>query len=240
MKGRIALAIVALALTACRVAQGQAILVLIFGDKFASENLQGGIKVDLAWSTLVGLPDAERSRSFAVGGFIEVRVGSRFSIQPEFTFKSPAGARGLPYAPTGSARVDSAFATATNVSVTRTLGYITIPILAKVTLGRFRLGIGPQVGYVVKAFDHYTGTVARENDLSYDVSLWSRVQRWDAGVNLLAEVAVSPARGLQSLRVRAGWYRAFGDALSDAPGKNDVLTVGLGIPIGGPKAAAHP
>jgi hypothetical protein len=238
MKGRIALAIVALAFTACRVAQGQAILVLIFGDKFASENLQGGIKVDLAWSMLAGLPDAARLRSFAVGGFLEFRLGSRFSIQPEFTFKSPAGARGLPFEPIGNARVDSAFAGASDVSVARTLGYITIPILAKVTFGPVRLGIGPQLGYVVKAFDHYTGSVSREDDLSYDVSLWSRVNRWDAGVNVLVEYAVAPRRGLQSLRVRAGWYRAFGDALKDAPGQNDVLTLGIGIPIGGPKAAA--
>jgi hypothetical protein len=235
---RAALLTVTLALAACGSARGQAILVLIFGDKFASQNLQGGIKVDLAWSTLAGLDNAERLRSFAVGGFIEFRLSPTFSIQPEFTFKSPAGAKGLPFTPTGNARVDSAFAGATDVSVARTLGYITIPILAKVTLGPVRIGAGPQIGYIVKAFDRYTGTVAREDDLSYDVSLWPRVNHWDAGINVLAELALSPRRGLQSLRFRAGWYRAFGDALKDAPGRNDVLTLGLGIPIGGPKAAA--
>ncbi|HUL02231.1 MAG TPA: porin family protein [Gemmatimonadales bacterium] len=238
IRGRAAFAVAVLALAPCRVACGQAILVLLFGDKFASENFQGGIKIDLAWSTLAGLPDAERLRSFAVGGFLELRLGSRFSIQPEFTFKSPAGARGLPFTPTGNARLDSAFAGASAVSVARTLGYITIPILAKVTFGPLRLGVGPQLGYIVKAFDHYTGTVSREDDLSYDLSLWSRVNRWDAGVNVLAEYALSQRRGLQSLRVRASWYRAFGDALKDAPGQNDVLTVGIGVPIGGPKAAA--
>ena len=238
--GRTALVTVALAVAACSVGHGQAILVLIFGDKFASEKLQGGIKVDLAWSTLAGMPDAERLRSFAVGGFLELRLGTRFSFQPEFTFKFPAGAKGLPFAPTGDARVDSAFAGASNVSVARTLGYVTVPLLAKVSLGRLRLGAGPQIGYVVKAFDHYTGSVARENDLSYDVALWSRVNRWDAGVSVLAEFALSGKPGLQSLRVRAGWYRAFADALSDAPGKNDILSLGLGIPIGGPKAAAQP
>ena len=238
--GRIAVVTAALAMGAGSVAHGQAILVLIFGDKFASEKLQGGIKVDLAWSTLAGLPDAERLRSFAIGGFLELRLGTRFSFQPEFTFKFPAGARGLPFTPTGDPHVDSAFAGASNVSVARTLGYVTVPFLAKVTFGRLRLGAGPQFGYVVKAFDHYTGSVARENDLSYNVALWSRVNRWDAGVSVLAEFALSGKPGLQSLRVRAGWYRAFSDALSDAPGQNDILALGLGIPIGGPKAAAQP
>lgn len=232
------MAAAALALAPCRPAEGQAILVLLFGDKFASENFQGGIKVDLAWSTLAGLEDAERLRSLAVGGFFELRLGPRFSIQPEFTFKSPAGGRGLPFTPTGNAGVDSAFAAASNVSVARTLGYITVPILAKVTFGPVRVGVGPQLGYIVKAFDHYTGTVSREDDLSYNVSLWSRVNRWDAGVNVLAEFALSQRRGLQSLRVRVSWYRAFGDALKDAPGQNDILTLGVGIPIGGPKAVA--
>lgn len=214
-------------------AGAQAILILLFGDKLASDRLQGGIKADLVWSTLAGAPDADRRRSYDLGGFLELRLGPRFSIQPEFTFKSPAGAAGFPFAATGEAEVDAAFATARDVSVTRTLGYVTLPILAKLTLGHFGLSAGPQVGYVVRATDRYTGTVAREDDLSYDVSLWPRVNRWDAGVSVLAEYASSTRGGFQSLRVRASWYRAFGDALRDAPGRNDALALGLGIPIGG-------
>ena len=235
---RLIVLVLMLAAGAGRTAHAQAILVLIFGDKFASENLQGGIKVDLTWSTLSGLAGAERRRSFDVGGFIEFRLNPTFSIQPEFTFKAPAGAEGLPFATTGDAGVDSLFATASDVSVTRTLGYVTIPILMKVTLGRLRLGVGPQASYVVKAFDRYTGTVSREDDLAYDVSLWPRVNKLEFGANILAEFALSGSRGLQSMRVRASWYRALGDALTDAPGINDVLALGLGIPIGGPRAAA--
>src|SRR5206468_5825773 len=88
------------------VVSAQALLVLLFGDKFASENVQGGIKFDVVWTTLSGLSDAERLRSWDLGGFIEVKLGGRWSIQPEFTFKSPAGARGLPFAPTGQPAID--------------------------------------------------------------------------------------------------------------------------------------
>jgi hypothetical protein len=225
----------ALAAVPCRAAHAQAILILIFGDKIASERVQGGIKGDLVWSTLVGTPAAARRLSYDIGGFLEMRVGGRFSVQPEFTFKAPAGAEGLPFAPTGHADVDAAFAGASDVSVTRTLGYLTLPILAKARFGRFGLSAGPQVGYVVKATDRYTGTVAREDDLTYDVGLWSRVERWDVGVCVLAEYAPSIRRGMHSLRLRASWYRAFGDALRDAPGRNDVLALGLGVPIGGPQ-----
>jgi Outer membrane protein beta-barrel domain len=225
----------ALLATPFRTAGAQAILILIFGDKIASERLQGGIKADLVWSTLVGTPDAGRRQSYGFGGFLELRVAQRFSIQPEFTFKSPAGSTGLPFTPTGHADVDAAFAAASDVSVTRTLGYVTLPIFAKVTFGRFALSAGPQLGYVVKATDHYTGTVAREDDLTYDAGLWSRVNKWDTGVSVLAEFAPSTRHGFQGLRVRASWYRAFGDALKDAPGRNDALGLGLGLPIGGPK-----
>jgi hypothetical protein len=130
-----------------------------------------------------------------------------------------------------------AFATATDVSVTRVLGYVT-PSGAdqEIRTGRFGFGVGPQIGYVVRAEDHYTGTVARENDLSYTVSLWSRVNRWDAGVNALAEFNVAPRLGLQSLRVRAGWYHAFREALSSAPGTNDTFMLGIGLPSVGPSA----
>ncbi len=231
----VALVVAALLAVPCRSAGAQAILILIFGDKIASERLQGGIKGDLVWSTLVGTPGADRRLSYDFGGFLELRLGRRFSMQPEFTFKSPAGATGLPFAPTGEPAVDSAFAHATDVSVTRTLGYVTLPILAKVTLGRVGLSAGPQFGYVVKATDRYTGTVARADDLDFDVSLWPRVNRWDVGVSVLAEYALSTRGTFHGLRVRASWYRAFGDALDDAPGRNDALGLGLGLPIGGPQ-----
>ncbi|HXE84574.1 MAG TPA: hypothetical protein VN513_14715, partial [Gemmatimonadales bacterium] len=52
-------------------ARGQALLVLLFGDKFASERVQGGIKFDVVGSTLSGVPNAERLRSWDLGGFIE-------------------------------------------------------------------------------------------------------------------------------------------------------------------------
>ena len=81
-------------------ARAQALLVLLFGDKFASEKVQGGIKFDVVTSTLSGLAGAARLRSWDLGGFLEVKLSDRLSIQPEFTFKSPAGAQGLPFVPT--------------------------------------------------------------------------------------------------------------------------------------------
>lgn len=221
-------------------ARGQALLVLLFGDKFASDHVQGGIKFDVAGTTLSGLSGAARLRSWDLGGFIEVKLSNRFSLQPEFTFKSPAGAADLPFSPTGVADVDSAFAGATNVSVARTLGYVTIPILLKFRAGRFALALGPQLGYVVRAEDRYTGTLSRQNDLSYTVGLWSRVNRWDSGINAVAEFALAPRLGLRSMRIRAVWYHGFGDALTDAPGTNDTIGLGFGLPIGGPRQAETP
>jgi Outer membrane protein beta-barrel domain len=214
-------------------ASAQALLVLLFGDKFASENVQGGIKFDVVASNLYGLSGAARLRSWDLGGFLEVKLSNQLSIQPEFTFKSPAGAKNLPFVATGVPSVDSAFAAAGDVSVARTLGYITFPVLIKLKAGRFAFGIGPQLGYVVRAEDRYTGTVAREDDLSYTVGLWSRVNRWDTGVTAMAEFALAPTLGLQSMRIRALWYHAFNDALSDAPGANESLGIGFGLPIGG-------
>ena len=147
-------------------ARAQALLVLLFGDKFASEKVQGGIKFDVVTSTLSGLSGAARLRSWDLGGFLEVKLSDRLSIQPEFTFKSPAGAQNLPFVPTGVAAVDSAFAGASDVSVARTLGYITFPILVKVKTGRGCFGIGPQHGDVVSAENSNRGTEAREDDLS--------------------------------------------------------------------------
>ena len=222
--------------TPLKVASAQALLVLLFGDKFASEKVQGGIKFDVVWTTLSGLSGAERLRSWDLGGFLEVKLNARLSVQPEFTFKVPAGTESLPFVPTGAPAVDSAFAAASNVSVTRKLGYITVPLLLKLKAGRFSFAAGPQIGYVVKAEDHYIGTVTRTDDLTYTQSLWSRVNRWDTGVNLLGEFALAPSLDIRSMRIRVSWYHAFGDALSDAAGANDSFAVGFGLPIGGPKS----
>jgi hypothetical protein len=181
------------------------------------------------------LAGAERLRSWDLGGFLEVRINSSLSVQPEFTFKVPAGAQSLPFVPTGQPDVDGAFAGASDVSVTRKLGYITVPLLLKVHAGRFHFGVGPQLGYVVKAEDRSVGTVLRKGDLSYTQALWSRVNRWDSGVNVLGEFSLAPSLGLRSMRIRVSWYHAFGDALSDAPGANDGFAVGFGLPIGGPQ-----
>jgi len=229
-----------LGLLPVRAARGQALLVLLFGDKFASENVQGGIKFDVVYSTLAGLSGAARLRSWDLGGFLEVRLNDRLSIQPEFTFKSPAGARDLAFTPTGQPEIDSAFAVARDVSVARTLGYVTVPIMLKVKAGRFAFGAGPQLGYIVRAEDRYTGTLSREDDLSYTVGLWSRVNRWDTGLSALAEFSLAPKLGLHSMRIRAVWYHAFGDALSDAPGANDTIGIGFGLPIGGPRQTEKP
>jgi hypothetical protein len=215
-------------------ARAQALLVLLFGDKFASEKVQGGIKFDVVWTTLSGLSSAERLQSWDLGGFLEVKLSTRFSVQPEFTFKSPAGAQSLPFVPTGQPAVDNAFAAASDVSVTRKLGYVTVPLLVKVKAGRFRLGAGPQFGYVVKAEDHYTGTIERPEDLSYTQGLWSRVNRWDTGVSVVGEFALAPSLDIRSMRIRLAWYHAFGDALSDETGTNDSIGIGFGLPIGGP------
>ena len=234
---RAALLLLCLGALPLDVAPAQALLVLLFGDKFASENVQGGIKFDVVWTTLSGLAGAERLRSWDLGGFLEVKLNNSLSVQPEFTFKVPAGAQSLPFVPTGQPDVDSAFAAASDVSVTRKLGYIAVPLLLKVKAGRFSFAAGPQIGYVVKAEDHYIGTVTRKSDLTYTQSLWGRVNRWDTGVNLLGEFALAPSLGLRSMRIRVSWYHAFGAALSDADGKNDSIGIGFGLPIGGPKSA---
>ena len=87
--------------------------------------------------------------------------------------------------------------------------------------------MGPQIGYVVRAEDHYTGTVARENDLSYTVSLWSRVNRWDGGVNALSGISTSRPGSVSRAcaSARAGITRS-GSAHLCAPGTNDTFMLG--------------
>jgi len=52
----------------------------------------------------------------------------------------------------------------TDISVTRSFNYITLPVFIKYNLGSFKLGLGGQLGYLTSATDVYTGYTFRGDD----------------------------------------------------------------------------
>ena len=114
-------------------ASGQAILIILFGDKLSTEKFQLGINADLTWSDLSGISDTKMRMSWSFGAYGEIKLSNHWRLQPELTIKTPAGAKNLmagapgnPFVPVGDTLVDEALATGT---ITRSTQYITVPLI---------------------------------------------------------------------------------------------------------------
>jgi hypothetical protein len=233
-----------LGLASVNVAQGQALLIILFGDKLSTEKFQLGINADLVWSSLTGTGEASTRFSWAFGAYGEVRLSNRWRLQPELTIKTPAGATNLPIttpgspfsSPSGDPTLDSIAAAGT---VTRSANYITLPLMVKYVAGRFTLGAGGSVGILTGASDELVSDVER-GGLNLKASNTDSLNTFDAGLIGSLSFMLKPKLQMRSLRVEAKFYYGLTNTVKDNTGdavRNWQLFVGLDIPVGGSKSA---
>ncbi|KOP37384.1 PorT family protein [Flavobacterium sp. WLB] len=115
-----------------------AIAILAFGFANAQQT-RFGVKGGLSLTNFSGDVDTNTKVGFVVGGFAEIKVIERLSIQPELLFS----AQGAKYDFIGS-----------NDDGDLKLNYINIPVLAKFYITKqFTVEGGPQIGFLVSAKD---------------------------------------------------------------------------------------
>lgn len=217
------------------IARGQALLVLIFGDKLSTDTFQMGINVSISTSNLSGVDGTSFYFSWAFGGFGEIRLSDHWSLQPELTIKSAAGAGDMPGLIPDDPDLDDIF---TDMSVTRKLGYMLLPVYVKYRIGPVRIGIGPQVGLLIRARDIFNGTTAGGGEFTLEKDVKGDIKRFDAGVTVGMEYYVSPKRNMQSMRLALKYYAGLTDILKDNSGdavRNHVFMLTFGIPVGADK-----
>ena len=232
-----------LSLATANVAHGQALLVLLFGDKLSTETFQLGINADVGWTGQSGLLDASTRFSWAFGAYGEIKLGENWRLQPELTLKTPAGAEGLfageagnMFEPTGNEDIDEVIETG---RVVRSLNYISIPVYAKYLLGPLGIGAGGYVAFLTGATDELSSDVdqglVRLNDSAKDA-----LNTVDAGLVFSLDYSLKPEAEMRSVKINGKLYYGLTDTVTDNPGdavKNWMLFVGLDVPVGGGKAA---
>lgn len=117
---------------------------LTFGFVSAQE-VEFGVKGGVNIATITGdVEDVTAKVGFHVGGFAEIKISDKFSVQPELLF-STQGAKSE-YSYSESAGFTEEYSDKLNLT------YINIPIMAKfyVTEG-FSLEAGPQIGFLMSA-----------------------------------------------------------------------------------------
>ncbi len=225
-------------------ASGQAILIILFGDKLSTEKFQLGINADLTWSNLSGISDTKSRMSWSAGAYGEIKLGNHWRLQPELTIKTPAGAKNLtagapgnPFVPVGDSLVDAALATGT---ITRSTQYITVPLTLKYVVGPLGFGAGAQIGFLTSGSDELQSDVL-QGQLRLKESVTSTLNTVDAGLVFSLDFALAPQKQMRSMRINVKYYLGLLDTVKNNSGdavRNSILFVGLDIPVGGGDAAA--
>ncbi len=211
----------------------QALLMLLFGDKLSTDTFQMGINVAGTASDIGGIVDAKFRYSWAFGAFGEVRFSDDWFLHFNLTAKTPGGAKNVQPFEDLIPEIDTL---TTDISVTRSFNYITLPVFIKYKLGSFKLGLGGQLGYLTSATDIYTGYTFRGDDLSMERNVRDKINLWDAGVTGIIDYFFKPDAKMKSMRISLTYYYGLIDILKDNPGdawNNSILMLSLAIPMGG-------
>lgn len=227
-----------------KAASGQALLIILFGDKLSTETFQLGINADLTWSGLSGIGNTELRRSWSFGAYGEIKLAPHWRLQPELVIKTAAGARNLaagapgnPFVPVGDPLVDMAI---TSGSIVRSQQYLSLPLSLKYVAGRIGVSAGAQVGFLLNAEDQLDSDVL-QGQLRLTESVSDNLNTLDAGLVFGLDYALAPAKQMRSMRINVKYYYGLLDTIKNNTGtavRNSILFVGLDIPVGGGSAAA--
>jgi hypothetical protein len=135
--------------------KGQAgLLVLILGDKVATENFYLSIDGALNISSLPGLPEYQTSIGVNYGLGVHIRLGEKWYLKPEFK----------PLSRKGATKVNPITSVASNFTVDETkikMNYIDFPILVQYNITpELFISAGPQISFVTDVNQYIYGTQA--------------------------------------------------------------------------------
>lgn len=135
------------------------VAVLAFGFANAQE-VKFGVKGGINLSTLTGdIEDASSKVGFQVGGFAEIKLSDKFSVQPELLYSTQGAKEKTNVFDVDAMEVVSA-------DLTYKLAYINVPVMAKYYVAeKFSLEAGPQIGFLVSAKGKVSGGDSSEEDI---------------------------------------------------------------------------
>ena len=143
-----------------------ALLVLLFGEKVASENFYFSLKVGVNVADVSGVDGGSVPTGINFGLLATIKISDRFSLIPEFAPLSRKGVKNIPYLPSGIAELDNLITPPSASQMS--LNYIDIPVIAKYQLSeKLSIGTGPQFGILTSSSNTYDNVVQPDDVLRY-------------------------------------------------------------------------
>ena len=179
----------------------------------AAQQVSGGVKAGLALADLPNVLEAGDSTSLrtgvAVGGFLSVRFGDGFAIQPEVLY-TQKGVRIADNTAQGAVNLD----------------FVDVPVLARYTFGKgkargFVLG-GPSFDFKTRAKVNFTSDGrSEEEDISSDVETFEFALVFGGGVEI------------GRFTVEARWSEGLTNLLKDSTGDPENIKSRTFLVLGG-------
>jgi hypothetical protein len=215
------------------VANGQALIALVFGKKLTTDRVKMGLQLGLHESFISNVPPGWRPRtSFAIGAYTDVQLGAldgKWSVSTYMLFKSPKGINHLDVAEQITEQPDSTF---DKLSINRKITYFEIlPFIRYRIKGYWFCGVGLDMAARTLARDEFTAT-EDEAKLTYTVRSRKDLTAFDFGFAAGIQYKMLHGRGPKlSFHFSQGLINIYKD-----PGKsgvNSTFHFGVGIPVGG-------
>ena len=205
--------------------RGQAaLLVLIFGDRVATENFHFSLKLGATCSVIHGYEEGRNGWGFNFGLVNNIRLTDNLSLVPEFIPYAPRSIRDVPVLTTGNPNLDELLVNPN--STDRKLKYIDIPLMLRVHLtDRFSVSAGPQISFLTGGQDTYESSPIDGAILTTELDITSELRRVDVGTVIDLQYVLVQPKGGKGINVYVRYGKGFLDLVKENSG--DPYTTSL-------------
>lgn len=197
--------------------RGQAsVISQVAGEKTATEKLYFGLKAGMSCGRLKGLDGVERRGGANFGVQATIALSGRLSLVPEVTFVSPKGVTAIPFFTTGDPDLDPYFADPARSALM--LGFVDVPVQVRYRLGRFHLGAGGYVGFLVSAREKFRAERPSGEDLIFATDVAEDYRDLDFGLLFEASWTITRPRRGAGLVFHLRWQEGLADILREHSG----------------------
>jgi hypothetical protein len=209
-----------------------AIIVLIFGDKVASEEFYFSVKGGVNLSATPGLDPSSTKPGAHFGLVANIKITDRFFFAPEFLPLAWKGSRNLAFEPTGYPKLDSVNLSSAELS--RRLNYIDIPMHFRFEYSdKLTFQAGPEISFRTGASKFYNNTFDNDNVVEYSQDIKPQTRGWDIGLGFDVGYLVSKKKGGMAMEVHGRYTIGLFDVstTSEESYRNSVFQISAVFPF---------
>ncbi len=224
------------------VVRGQAaLLVLIFGEKVASEHFYFSLKAGATYSMITNVEEGHNRPGPNFGLINNIKLTDRLFLTPEFLPLAPRGVKDVPILTTGNPALDELLVDPS--STDRKLIYVDIPVLLRFHLTeKLRISSGPQISFLINAADTYKSSPINEAVLTTEVDIRDELSPVDLGWVIDVSYMLSKPIAGKGVILYGRYNMGFVDMIRGNPGDpalNSAIQFGAAFPFIEEKAGDH-